>query len=114
MQHVFDAALDRVDQAERPAAFAGAVQGPHDVAHLVADQWLRAPIENGQQQTITAFAGWHGLAAIIDDLDDGFVLEQMLAAVWTLRRDGCVFSRAVGVEQAYVPSLLDATPSVGG
>src|SRR5262245_32355774 len=79
VQHVLHPSFDRLDQAERAAALALASERRHQVAHLVADERLCAPIENGQEQTIAACAVGHGAPFLVDDLYEGAVLEEMLA-----------------------------------
>src|SRR4030095_6309770 len=88
MQHVFDASLDGIDQTKRSSAFAGTVDRSHHVAHLVSDERLCPPIEDRQQQAIATLARRHGPPAVVDDFNDGLILEQVLAADGTFRRDG--------------------------
>src|SRR5262245_45260810 len=79
MQDILDPSLDRLDQSERPAAFALAGERRHDVADFVADERLRAPVEDGQEQAVATFAVGYRGTVLVDDLDEGVVLEEMLA-----------------------------------
>src|SRR4029450_9980371 len=81
VEDVVVAALDGLEQPERPAAGAGPGGHRPPARALVADQRLGPGDQVGDQQLVAGLAGRDGPATLVDDLDDRLVLEQVDAGV---------------------------------